>query len=140
MSKSRVLVWALWDCGSAGLNAIVVTFVFNVYLTTKVAVGGPGGTSPASWLGRAMAIAGVTVALLVSATAAMSLIHQDPRYPAAAAKTVEPADWHTQHIGRGLRVVRIVRVVGRPLRWRAHPQVHASCMKPAWDAGHRGMC
>ena len=67
MSKSRVLVWALWDCGSAGLNAIVVTFVFNVYLTTKVAVGGPGGTSPASWLGRAMAIAGVTVALLAPA-------------------------------------------------------------------------
>ncbi len=105
VSKSRVLVWALWDCGSAGLNAIVVIFVFNVYLTTKVAVGGPGGTSPASWLGRAMAIAGVTVALLapaigewvgsperrrnaltaftmaaVALTAAMSLIRQDPRY------------------------------------------------------------
>ena len=31
--RSRVLTWALWDTGSAGLSAIVVTFVFSVYLT-----------------------------------------------------------------------------------------------------------
>lgn len=28
--RSRVVAWALWDCGSTGLNAIVATFVFAV--------------------------------------------------------------------------------------------------------------
>ncbi len=64
---SRVAAWALWDCGSTGLNAIVATFVFAVYLTSSVGVGIPGGTTPASWLGRAGAVAGLTVALLAPA-------------------------------------------------------------------------
>ena len=51
--RSRVVAWALWDCGSTGLNAIVATFVFSVYLTSSVGVGIPGSTTPASWLGRA---------------------------------------------------------------------------------------
>lgn len=62
--RSQVAAWALWDCGSTGLNAIVATFVFSVYLTSSVGVGLPGDTTPASWLGRAGAIAGLTVALL----------------------------------------------------------------------------
>ncbi|KZS58085.1 MFS transporter [Mycobacterium ostraviense] len=62
--RSRVVAWALWDCGSTGLNAIVTTFVFSVYLTSTVGEGMPGGSSPASWLGRAGATAGVTIALL----------------------------------------------------------------------------
>lgn len=61
---SRVVAWALWDCGAIGLNAIVGTFVFSVYLTSSVGAGLSGGTTPASWLGRAGAIAGLTVALL----------------------------------------------------------------------------
>ncbi|OIN78079.1 MFS transporter [Mycobacterium malmoense] len=61
---SRVVAWALWDCGNTGLNAIVATFVFSVYLTSSVGVGLSGATTPASWLGRAAAIAGLTVALL----------------------------------------------------------------------------
>lgn len=61
---SRVVAWALWDCGNTGLNAIVATFVFSVYLTSSVGVGLSGATTPASWLGRAGAIAGLTVALL----------------------------------------------------------------------------
>lgn len=65
--RSRVVAWALWDCGSTGLNAIVATFVFAVYLTSSVGVGLAGGTTPASWLGRAAAIAGLTVALLAPA-------------------------------------------------------------------------
>jgi MFS transporter, UMF1 family len=105
VGKSRVLAWALWDCGSTGLSAIVVTFVFSVYLTATVGAGVAGSTSPASWLGRAMTVAGVTVALLapvtgvwvdlpqrrrrvlaalsaivVAMTAAMSLVRDDPRY------------------------------------------------------------
>jgi UMF1 family MFS transporter len=62
-----VVAWALWDCGSTGLNAIMATFVFSVYLTSSVGAGISGGTSPASWLGRAGAVAGLTVALLAPA-------------------------------------------------------------------------
>ncbi len=66
-SPSRVAAWALWDCGSTGLNAICATFVFSVYLTSSVGAGLPGATTPASWLGRAGAGAGFTVALLAPA-------------------------------------------------------------------------
>ncbi|MFZ0833126.1 MAG: MFS transporter [Mycobacterium sp.] len=103
--RGRVLAWALWDCGSTGLNAVVVTFVFNVYLTGTVGAGLQGATSPASWLGRALAVGGVLVALLapvvgvwvdapqrrrrtlgwltaglVLLTSGMSLIRDDPGY------------------------------------------------------------
>ncbi len=46
------------------MSAIVATFVFAVYLTSSVGDGISGGTTPASWLGRAGAIAGLTVAAL----------------------------------------------------------------------------
>ncbi|OMC10915.1 MFS transporter [Mycobacterium sp. SP-6446] len=64
VARSRIVAWALWDTGSTGLNAIVTTFVFSVYLTSSVGVGLPGPTTPASWLGRAGAVAGLTVAVL----------------------------------------------------------------------------
>lgn len=66
--RTRVLAWALWDCGATGLNAIVVTFVFSVYLTGSVGADLPGDTTPASWLGRAMTVAGLVVALLAPVT------------------------------------------------------------------------
>jgi UMF1 family MFS transporter len=103
--RARVVAWALWESGSTGANAIIVTFVFSVYLTRTVGEGIPGGTSPTSWLGRALTIAGVTVAVLapvtgvlveaprrrrasltaltalaVALTCSMSLIRDDPRY------------------------------------------------------------
>ena len=62
--RSQVLAWALWDTGSAGVSAVVVTFVFSVYLTGAVGKGLQGGVTPASWLGRALAIAGLTIAVL----------------------------------------------------------------------------
>ena len=64
MPKSKVAAWALWDCGSTGMNAIVATFVFSVYLTGTVGAGLEGDTSPASWLGRTLTISGLAVALL----------------------------------------------------------------------------
>jgi UMF1 family MFS transporter len=67
-SRSRVLAWALWDCGSTGLNAVVVTFVFSVYLTDTVGHNVPGTTTPASWLGWALACAGAAVAVLAPLT------------------------------------------------------------------------
>jgi MFS transporter, UMF1 family len=66
--RSRVAAWALWDCGATGVNAIVVTFVYSVYLTEQVGAGLPGATTPASWLGRGLAAAGLFVALLAPAT------------------------------------------------------------------------
>lgn len=103
--RARVLAWALWDCGATGLNAIAITFVFSVYLTGPVGSDLPGDTTPVSWLGRAMTVAGLAVALLapitgiwvdaparrrrvlavttggaVVLTSAMSLIRDDNRY------------------------------------------------------------
>ncbi|WP_349268364.1 MFS transporter [Mycolicibacterium parafortuitum] len=66
--RSRVLAWAMWDFGATAINAIVITFVFTVYLTTTVGDDLPGDTSPASWLGRALALAGLVVALLAPVT------------------------------------------------------------------------
>jgi len=105
MSRLRVLAWALWDCGSTGVGAIVVTFVFSVYLTRSVGDDLSGDTSPASLLGWALFFSGATVAVLapllgvwvdaphrrrqtlgvltgvvVLLTAAMSLIRDDARY------------------------------------------------------------
>src|SRR3984957_20928671 len=62
--RAQALAWALWDTGSAGVSAVVVTFVFSVYLTGTVGKGLPGDVPPASWLGRALAIAGLTIAVL----------------------------------------------------------------------------
>src|SRR4051812_47675913 len=66
--RSQVLWWALWDFGSTGLNAVVVTFVFTIYLTNAVGDGLPGGISPTSWLGWALGAAGLVVALLAPIT------------------------------------------------------------------------
>jgi MFS transporter, UMF1 family len=66
--RSKIVAWGLWDCGSTGLNAIVITFVFSVYLTDSVGADLPGDTTPVSWLGRAMTLAGLSVALLAPVT------------------------------------------------------------------------
>lgn len=103
--RSRVVAWAMWDCGATGMNAIVVTFVFSVYLTSEVGESIVGPPSPAEWLGRALFATGVIVAVLapatgvwvdlahrrrlmltvltgaaVTLTASMSLIRNDPDY------------------------------------------------------------
>jgi UMF1 family MFS transporter len=100
-----VAAWALWDTGATGMNAIVVTFVFSVYLTGQVGAGLGGPTTPAEWLGRALTVSGLVVAVLAPATgiwvdaahrrrsvlavltgaaviltASMSLIRDDPAY------------------------------------------------------------
>src|ERR1700747_1589622 len=56
-SAAPVVAWALWDCGSTGLNAIVATFVFSVYLTSSVLTG-----------------------LAIALTCAMFLIRDQPGY------------------------------------------------------------
>jgi UMF1 family MFS transporter len=111
-TRSQIAAWALWDCGATGLNAIAVTFTFSVYLTSSVG-GDDADVSAASWLGHAMAIAGVVVAFFApiagvwaddpgrrrfmlfvfsgactALTAAMALIRDDPRLSAAGAGAI----------------------------------------------------
>lgn len=66
--RGPALAWAFWDWGSAAFNAVLVTFIFSVYLTDSVGDsidGGFGdGISPATWYGWAMALGGVTIALI----------------------------------------------------------------------------
>jgi UMF1 family MFS transporter len=66
--RSRVIAWALWDCGATGMNAIVITFVFSVYLTGTVGASLTGSTTPTAWLGRVLGIAGLLIAVLAPAT------------------------------------------------------------------------
>ncbi len=82
-TKSQIASWALWDWGSAAFNAVIVTFVFSVYLTNSVGVGlcpeiqqqiasgasdVPDCTAATSWLGWALGIAGFFIAVLAPVT------------------------------------------------------------------------
>jgi MFS transporter, UMF1 family len=64
-NKGRILAWAAWDWGSAAFNAVMTTFVFTVYLTSK-AFGGEDHASAV--LGGALAVAGAAIALLAPVT------------------------------------------------------------------------
>ncbi|RDI69243.1 MFS transporter [Nocardia pseudobrasiliensis] len=61
--RGQVVAWSLWDWGSSAFNAVILTFVFSVYLTDKVGEDLPGGISASAWLGWALGIAGLIVAL-----------------------------------------------------------------------------
>lgn len=63
--RRRVISWAFWDWGSSAFNAIVLTFVFTVYLTKAVA---PDPDSGSAALGVGLTIAGVCIALLAPVT------------------------------------------------------------------------
>ena len=59
-----MLAWGLWDWGSSAFNAVIGTFVFAVYLTGAVGDDLPGAVSANSWLGYALGVAGLLVAVL----------------------------------------------------------------------------
>ncbi len=75
--RTPVLAWAAWDWGSSAFNAVVTTFVFTVWITSKTFVE-PGQDSKATialhseWLGTAMTISGVVVALVAPALGALA--------------------------------------------------------------------
>lgn len=52
----------MWDWGSAAFNAVIVTFVFSVYLTDSVGKDLDGPLSAATWLSIAVAVAGLVIA------------------------------------------------------------------------------
>ena len=63
-ARGQVLAWGLWDWGSSAFNAVILTFVFSVYLTGSVGDDLPGAVSANSWLGYALGAAGLVVAVL----------------------------------------------------------------------------
>lgn len=60
----KIFAWALWDWGSAAINAVMTTFVFTVYLTSS-AFGNKDQN--AATLAAGMAITGVIVAVTAPA-------------------------------------------------------------------------
>ncbi|QMS55632.1 MFS transporter [Kocuria varians] len=58
-SRARVLMWCLWDTGTSAYNAVMLTFVFTVYLTSE-SFGSPEHTSTV--LSVAMTVAGFAIA------------------------------------------------------------------------------
>ena len=62
-TRRRVLAWGLWDWGSSAYNAVILTFVFSVYLTDSVGKGLPGPIDAGAWLGYAIGAAGLLIAL-----------------------------------------------------------------------------
>ncbi|MET1037089.1 MAG: MFS transporter [Aeromicrobium sp.] len=62
--RGAVIAWSLWDWGSAAFNAVIVTFVFSVYLTDAVGDDLPGPVSASSWLGWSIGAGSLVIALL----------------------------------------------------------------------------
>lgn len=61
----QVLAWGMWDWGSAAFNAVIVTFIFSVYLVDSVGETLPGGDERASvYYSWALAAAGLMIALV----------------------------------------------------------------------------
>jgi len=66
--RGQVLAWGLWDWGSAAYNAVILTFVFSVYLTDSVGADLPGSISANSYLAWSIGLAGLFIALLAPVT------------------------------------------------------------------------
>jgi len=62
--RGPVIAWSLWDWGSAAFNAVIVTFVFSVYLTDGVGDDLSGPISASSWLGWSVGAASLVIAVL----------------------------------------------------------------------------
>ncbi|MDN5749142.1 MAG: MFS transporter [Pseudonocardia sp.] len=63
-TRGQVLAWGLWDWGSAAYQAVILTFVFSVYLTDSVGADLPGPVSANSWLGWSIGASGLLIALM----------------------------------------------------------------------------
>ncbi|MET0863922.1 MAG: MFS transporter [Nakamurella sp.] len=66
--KGRIFAWGVWDWGSAAFNAVIVTFVYSVYLTDAVGDDLPGDISANTWLGWSLGLAGFFIAVLAPVT------------------------------------------------------------------------
>ena len=68
ITRGRIFAWGVWDWGSAAFNAVIVTFVYSVYLTDSVGKDLPGGITANTWLGWSLGIAGFFIAVLAPVT------------------------------------------------------------------------
>lgn len=59
-----IVAWGLWDWGSAAFNAVIVTFVFSVYLVKSVGVDLPSRFTASTWLAWALGAGGLFIAVL----------------------------------------------------------------------------
>ena len=62
--RATVTAWALWDWGSAAFNAVLVTFIFSVYLTDSVGTTLDSRYTPTTLYGLVMAVAGVLISVV----------------------------------------------------------------------------
>ncbi|WP_229053951.1 MFS transporter [Aeromicrobium sp. Leaf350] len=67
-TRRQVLAWSLWDWGSAAFNAVIITFVFSVYLVDGVGDDLDGPISASTWLAWSVAAGSVVIALLAPVT------------------------------------------------------------------------
>jgi UMF1 family MFS transporter len=63
-TRGQIVAWGLWDWGSAAFNAVILTFVFSVYLTDAVGADLPGSVNANSWLGYSIGASGLLIALM----------------------------------------------------------------------------
>jgi len=59
----KVIAWSLWDWGSAAFNAVILTFVFSVYLVDGVGDDLPGRISASTWYGWAIGAGAFVIAV-----------------------------------------------------------------------------
>src|SRR4029079_15966903 len=85
VTRGRILAWGVWDWGSAAFNAVIVTFVYSVYLTKSVGVHLPGGITATTWLGWSLGIAGFFIAVLAPVTG--------QRADAGGRRKLSPGGW-----------------------------------------------
>jgi UMF1 family MFS transporter len=64
-TRGQILAWGTWDWGSAAFNAVIVTFVFSVYLTKSV---GSDVAGAGAWFAWSLGIAGFFIAILAPVT------------------------------------------------------------------------
>lgn len=76
-TRKQIVSWGLWDWGSAAFNAVIVTFVFPVYLTQGVGgldendqcvAGVPCVPNAGTWFAWSLGIAGLFIAIFAPAT------------------------------------------------------------------------
>lgn len=65
--RRKVIAWGLWDWGSAAFNAVIVTFIFSVYLVDGVGDDVPGPFRATTWLGLSSAAGAVLIAVIAPA-------------------------------------------------------------------------
>jgi UMF1 family MFS transporter len=63
-TRGQIVAWGLWDWGSSAFSAVILTFVFSVYLTDAVGSDLPGELNANSWLGYSIGAAGLLIALM----------------------------------------------------------------------------